>query len=111
MKPNLEYYSCYAEMLVEHMQQGYSYESFAATVKLAREDVDKFLAKPDFLRARSIGEGLRLKYLESLLLEGRIKLDVFTHLTKESTDGSDQLLQQFDDSRLYDIKERLKKVL
>lgn len=78
------YYRAFDKMLTEHMEKGNSYATFYATIGVSKADVDSWLSEPSFAFAKEIGEGLRRKTLESLLLGKLITLDVFEHLIAES---------------------------
>lgn len=46
----------YCDMLIEHMSEGYSFESFAGVVKTCKQTLYNWLdAQPDFLDAKKIG--------------------------------------------------------
>lgn len=85
----MKHYGAFDKMLQEHMEKGFSYETFYATINVPKEDVDAWLSIPSFAHAKEMGEGLRRKALESLLLSKLITLDVFEHLTKQ--EGNDDI--------------------
>jgi hypothetical protein len=92
----MKYYRAFDKMLTEHMEKGNSYATFYATIGVSKADVDSWLSEPSFAFAKEIGEGLRRKTLESLLLGKLITLDVFEHLVAESEEpemGDDIILQ------------------
>lgn len=98
----MKHYGAFDKMLQEHMEKGFSYETFYATINVPKDDVDAWLAIPSFAHAKAMGEGLRRKALESLLLSKLITLDVFEHLTKQ--EESDE---QYDDVIIEQARGRL----
>ena len=88
----MKHYGAFDKMLQEHMEKGFSYDTFYATINVPKESVDAWLAVPSFAHAKEMGEGLRRKALESLLLSKLITLDVFEHLTKQEAADDDMVM-------------------
>ncbi len=68
-KTKSEYYkSEFCEMLIQHMSQGLSYESFGAVVKCGRTTLYDWERKhPEWVKAKQEGTSVALKFWESLL--------------------------------------------
>jgi hypothetical protein len=92
----MKHYGAFDKMLQEHMEKGFSYETFYATINVPKDAVDSWLAITSFAHAKEIGDGLRRKALENLLLSKLITLDVFEHLTKQedSDEYGDDIIDQ-----------------
>lgn len=57
----------YCEMLIAHMAEGYSFESFAANIRSYHEIMYDWCERhPDFLQAKKIGHDLSRKYYEQI---------------------------------------------
>jgi hypothetical protein len=99
----MQYYKAFDSQLKEHMGKGYSFSTFHATLGVAKSDVEGWLASQEsFAYAKEIGEGLRRKALEGLLLSKLISLDVFKHLTE--TEAED--MESFDDIVIEQARDR-----
>ena len=60
----------YCQALIEHMSQGYSFESFAAVPRVDRDTVYEWVNKhPEFSDAKKLGTSLGLKFWENLGLK------------------------------------------
>jgi hypothetical protein len=58
----------YCEQLIKHMQQGLSFESFAANVPCCFDTLHEWVkVHPEFSEAKRIGKSLELKWWESIL--------------------------------------------
>lgn len=63
----------YAEMLVQHMKEGNSFESFGAMVRCSQDTLTNWTQKyVDFREAKSIGKSFEHMYWENLLKRGAI---------------------------------------
>ncbi len=61
----------FCEMLILHMSQGLSFESFAADANVARATLYNWQDEnPDFLDAHKTGEAKRMKFYESVGVSG-----------------------------------------
>lgn len=61
----------YCQMLIDHMSQGLSYESFAASISVSRETLYQWEKdQPDFSYSKKIAKGGSLLFLEKLGLNG-----------------------------------------
>jgi len=67
----------YCEMLIDHMERGLSYESFAAKLRVTRDCLYKWeKMHPNFLYAKKTGKELMLLFFEELGIQamaGKIK--------------------------------------
>lgn len=62
-----KYKAEFCELLIEHMRQGLSFESFAGTAMVSRDSLYEWLKRhPEFSYAKKIGQDLGLKTLEQL---------------------------------------------
>lgn len=58
----------YCDMLIEHMSQGYSFDTFPAIVRVGRSTMYVWLKDiPEFKEAHEIGNALALKYFETAI--------------------------------------------
>lgn len=72
----------FCEELIEHMREGYSFDSFCANVPCRREVLYRWLARyPAFSHAKAIGCELALKYWETVMIQG-ISGNLKTEVTK-----------------------------
>lgn len=66
----------YCDALIEHMEKGYSFESFAGKLRVSKQTLYTWVeSNPDFLDAKSIGTELARLYWEGLAIDhmdGRI---------------------------------------
>jgi transposase-like protein len=68
--PPNRYSSNYSDALVEHMKQGYSFESYAGVVGVARSTLYNWLEQyPAFAEAKEIGESYSLYHYEKILMQ------------------------------------------
>jgi hypothetical protein len=62
-----DYEPRFCEMLIKHMAEGYSFESFAAEVMSTKKTLYSWAERhPDFLNSKEIGTDLSRKYWEKL---------------------------------------------
>jgi hypothetical protein len=58
----------FCEMLVAHMEQGFSFDSFPAKIDIARSTMYKWFDEiPEFQNARELGEAKSMQFYETLL--------------------------------------------
>jgi hypothetical protein len=70
-RPPREYKPEYADMLINHMEQGFSFESFAGIIRCGKDVLYRWLdTEPNFQDARSIGAGLLRLFFEKKGLNG-----------------------------------------
>lgn len=104
------YMGGFCDLLLEHMGKGFSFESFAGTLKYPNSVVNEWLiTKPTFAETKKVGESLRRKYLEGLLLYGDIDLKTFQYLVETPESEIDNAVSQFDDTVLVQAKQRFMK--
>lgn len=66
-----EYEPIYCQMLIDHMADGYSFESFAGKIKKARSSIYKWVDEfPDFSDAKSAGFDANLLFWEQQGIDG-----------------------------------------
>ena len=66
-RPPIKFEKRYCDMLIEHMRQGLSFESFAGVVVVAKQTLYTWLEKnPSFLDAKKKGEGLSRLWWEKI---------------------------------------------
>jgi hypothetical protein len=69
-RPTL-YEPSYCDLLIEHMSKGFSFESFAGLVKVARSTIYEWVDKnPDFSDAKKVAEEQCRLFWEKTALEG-----------------------------------------
>jgi hypothetical protein len=97
----------FADMLQEHMAKGYSFNTFYSTIKMPKEVVRGWLeSQPEFKHAKELGDGIRKKYLEQLLLGKIITSDIYKLLLSEDADTAEESVDSFTDGVLIQAKER-----
>ena len=100
----------FCDLLIKHMADGYSFETFASTLKYPAADVTSWLTdKPEFLAALAIGKMQRKKTLETLLMGKQISLETFIYLTKDDEKEISDVVSNFDENVLIQARERFKK--
>lgn len=58
----------HCDLLIEHMAQGYSFESFGAVIKVGRNTLYLWAREiPDFREAKEVGEAMALKFFETAI--------------------------------------------
>lgn len=71
MANHSKYQRKYAEMLIEHMKHGNSFEAFGAVVRVTEETLNNWCKKhPEFGIAKELGKRYEQKYWEDLLKMG-----------------------------------------
>lgn len=67
----------YCDLLIKHMSQGMSFESFAGTIPCCFDTLYEWLkVHPEFSEAKRIGKGLELRWWEQILgggASGKVK--------------------------------------
>ena len=97
----------FCDLLIQHMEKGYSFDTFSASLKYPPDVVKEWLVtKPSFAQARKMGEVARKKFLETLLLADEIDLKTFQHLTETPESEMDTAVEQFDTDTLIQARER-----
>ena len=62
-----KYQKCYCDLLLSHMKQGLSFESFGGVVHVAKQTLYSWLkAHPEFKEAKEIGDSMSLFFWEKL---------------------------------------------
>jgi hypothetical protein len=101
------YMPAFSDMLIEHMERGFSYNTFYATIKVPKAVVDGWLeSEVEFKEAKAQGTGRRRKHLEQLLLGKIIALDVYKHLLADEAVAEEEAMENFSDGILIQAKER-----
>ena len=63
----------YCQMLIDHMKEGLSIDSFAGLIRVARPSVYEWMeVHPEFSNAKRIGEGLQHMFWESIMRQGAL---------------------------------------
>ena len=66
-----DYDESYCDLLINHMEQGYSYESFGGIVRVSKQTLYNWeKAHPEFLDAKNVGVSLSLFYWEKVGKDG-----------------------------------------
>ena len=100
----------FCDLLLKHMENGHSFDTFHATLRYPKTVVNQWLVdKPEFADAKHIGESLRIKTLESLLITKQINLETFEYLTKHNETDIETALPGFDENILIQARERFGK--
>jgi hypothetical protein len=73
----------HCELLIEHMRNGLSFESFAGVAGCCRKTIYNWLEQhPQFLHAKSVGTGLSAIFWEKAGIDGTLgKIDGFSAST------------------------------
>lgn len=66
--PPTKYKPEYCEMLIDHMSEGYSFESFSALIRVGRNTTYLWCKEfPEFKEAKEVAEAMALKYFETAI--------------------------------------------
>lgn len=66
--PPSKYKPEFCEQLVEHMSEGYSFESFGALIRVGRDTLYRWTREiEDFKEAKQVAEAMALKYFETAI--------------------------------------------
>lgn len=66
--PPTKYKPEYCDLLIDHMSEGYSFESFSAIVRVGRNTTYLWCKEfPEFKEAKEIAEAMALKYFETAI--------------------------------------------
>lgn len=72
-----EYDPAYCQILMDHMEKGGTFESFAAKIRHSKQTLYNWLkVYPDFVDAKNIGEGLSLQFylnLGNMIATGQLR--------------------------------------
>lgn len=70
--PKTKYEERFCKLLIEHMAEGYSFESFGAQAECGRSSLYEWAkVHPEFAEAKAIGEAKAIKYYEKHLKDHR----------------------------------------
>lgn len=104
------YMAEFAKMLVEHMEKGFSFDTFPAVIRYPKHVIDNWLInKPSFAEAKSLGENARTKTLQAMLLTKEINLETYKFLTENADNVLENAIQDFDENILIQARERFGK--
>ena len=72
-RPKRPYLEEYGPMLIEHMEKGLSFESFAGVLRTGKEQIYNWLkSEEDFANAKKVGDMLCMLFWEKLGIAGTI---------------------------------------
>ena len=84
-RPPVEFKDEYCEMLIEHMSQGKSFETFAAVLGTCRDVIYKWCEKyPNFKDAKKIGQDCSYQFWEQALLNHMVTVSE----SEKNSDGT-----------------------
>jgi hypothetical protein len=85
--PPTKYKPEYCEMLIEHMSEGYSFDSFSAIVRVGRMTMYNWCKDfPEWKEAKEIAEGMALKYFETAIKSASMNEIIDDKLLREKFD-------------------------
>lgn len=107
---NYPYMTYFCTLLIEHMERGFSFDTFHGTLRYPKHVVDSWLVeKPTFIEAKGIADNARRKTLEAMLFSKEISLETFKYLTENEESEIERASASFDDKTLIQARERFAK--
>lgn len=84
---HVKYKPEYCDMLIDHMSEGYSFDSFVAISRVGLKTMYNWCKEyPEFAEAHQIGQGMALKYFETAIKAASMSECIDEKVLKEKFD-------------------------
>lgn len=97
----------HCEMLIEHMAQGYSFESFSAVIRVGKTTLYLWVKEiPAFKEAKEIGEAMALKFFETAIKSASTNQSIDDKIIQQSFDPKNinvPTMQWFIKNRFHNV--------